>query len=113
MLAFKPPSFKYTGPLRPHYVTPQRSVPAHIKTPDYALTTIPQEELNARAVTTIEVKTEEQLKLMRAACKVRFLSHITDLMPNFLIAFLHRLDARCWTLLVALFVRASPRRRST
>ena len=33
---FKPPSFGYTGKLRPAYVSARRAVPEHIQRPDYA-----------------------------------------------------------------------------
>jgi hypothetical protein len=36
--AFVPPFFGYTGPLRPAYVTPMRTVPDDIPKPEYALT---------------------------------------------------------------------------
>lgn len=65
-LAFRPPLFDYTGPLRPHYVTPRRSVPAHIQRPDYASTGVPQGE----NYPTIHINTPKEIAGIRAACKL-------------------------------------------
>jgi methionyl aminopeptidase len=42
---FKAPEFRYTGKLRPHYVTPTRSVPDHIPKPDYFISGVPKSEM--------------------------------------------------------------------
>eukprot|EP00466_Bigelowiella_natans_P000384 jgi/Bigna1/51508/estExt_Genewise1Plus.C_10273 len=68
-LAFKPPPFNYTGKLRPHYVTPMRKVPAHIKKPDYADTGKPVSE-NTPARDKIVIHTKEQIKRIRHICKI-------------------------------------------
>eukprot|EP00470_Lotharella_oceanica_P017106 CAMPEP_0170184858 /NCGR_PEP_ID=MMETSP0040_2-20121228/34858_1 /TAXON_ID=641309 /ORGANISM="Lotharella oceanica, Strain CCMP622" /LENGTH=355 /DNA_ID=CAMNT_0010431055 /DNA_START=59 /DNA_END=1127 /DNA_ORIENTATION=+ len=67
-LAFKPPSFPYTGELRPHYVTPMRKVPAHIKKPDYAATGIPASEM--RDKDKVVILNQTQIEGLREACRV-------------------------------------------
>lgn len=46
--SFRAPPFPYTGPLRPYYVGPMRSVPDHIQKPDYAETGVPESEKQAK-----------------------------------------------------------------
>uniref|UniRef100_A0A7S3YVT8 Methionine aminopeptidase n=2 Tax=Lotharella globosa TaxID=91324 RepID=A0A7S3YVT8_9EUKA len=67
-LAFKPPSFAYTGKLRPHYVTPMRKVPAHIKKPDYAISGTPVSEM--RDKDKVVILNEKQIEGLREACRV-------------------------------------------
>lgn len=73
------------GPLRPGIVSPMRTVPKHIKRPEYAETGLyfslsfimtkkkkgdPVSERTARSSSMIEVKTPEQIEKMRKACRV-------------------------------------------
>eukprot|EP01083_Nonionella_stella_P194969 718614_1 len=67
---FKHPNFSYTGPLRPHYVSPLREVPAHIERPDYADEGIPTSEMNRRGNNKIDVKTPEEIEIMREVCRL-------------------------------------------
>mmetsp|Transcript_12641 Transcript_12641/g.17522 ORF Transcript_12641/g.17522 Transcript_12641/m.17522 type:complete len:354 (+) Transcript_12641:159-1220(+) len=67
-LEFKPPSFDYTGPLRPHYVTPMRRVPDTIPKPDYALTGKPISEMQHKDK--VVIHTKQQIKGIREACRV-------------------------------------------
>ncbi|SPQ98449.1 Methionine aminopeptidase [Plasmodiophora brassicae] len=67
---YQPPEFNYTGPLRPHYVTPMRTVPDRITRPDYAETGVPRTELQKRGDTKIEIKTPEQVEGMRKVCRL-------------------------------------------
>ena len=67
---FVPPAFKWTGPLRPHYVTPMRSVPPSIALPDWAHTGIPASEDKVRHSTVVEIQTPEQIARMREACRI-------------------------------------------
>mmetsp|Transcript_98481 Transcript_98481/g.180554 ORF Transcript_98481/g.180554 Transcript_98481/m.180554 type:complete len:430 (+) Transcript_98481:81-1370(+) len=57
-------SFKYTGKLRPGKVSPMREVPSEIQRPDYADDGVPKQR---GMVMTVEVKTPEDIKGMRAA----------------------------------------------
>lgn len=59
--------FAFTGPLRPGVVSPMRSVPDHIKKPDYWQTGQPISE--QKAENKIPVYTKEQIAGIRAACK--------------------------------------------
>lgn len=65
-LDFRPPHFDYTGPLRPAWVSPRRSVPPHIARPDYAETGEPKGENRA----TIHINTPAEIKGIRAACRL-------------------------------------------
>jgi methionyl aminopeptidase len=67
---FTPPSFKYTGGLRPHFVTPQQSTPPEIPRPEYALTGQPVSESSQRGNATIHVCTKKEIRGIRAACKL-------------------------------------------
>ena len=69
-LSYQPPAFDYTGPLRPHYVTPRRTVPAHIQKPDYAESGIPMSEMKLRGNHTIHIHTAKEIAGMRAANKL-------------------------------------------
>jgi len=68
--AFTPPSMRYTGTLRPHYVSPQLSTPPEIPRPDYALTGQPVSEHAMRGNATIHVNTKKEIRGIRAACKI-------------------------------------------
>ena len=65
-LNFRPPPFEYTGDLRPGWVSPRRTVPAHIQKPDYASGAAPQGE-NSH---TIHIHTPAEIKAIRAVCKI-------------------------------------------
>eukprot|EP00298_Acanthocystis_sp_HF-20_P016622 c21532_g1_i3.p1 GENE.c21532_g1_i3~~c21532_g1_i3.p1 ORF type:complete len:146 (+),score=48.93 c21532_g1_i3:35-439(+) len=70
---YVPPQFDYTGPLRPFYVSPMRTVPPQIQRPDYA--DHPQGiSLLERASKSneIEVYTADTIKKMRKTCAVSF-----------------------------------------
>lgn len=60
--------FEFTGKIRPWPITPMRTVPAHIKKPDYANTSVPLSELAIKSKKQIDVNTEEDIKKIKAAC---------------------------------------------
>lgn len=62
------PSYEYRGALRPDTITPVREVSKHIVKPDYAVSGIPVSEQQASKE--IPVYTKEEIKGIRAACKV-------------------------------------------
>jgi len=66
-----PPEFEYTGPLRPHYVSPLREVPAHIRRPDYAdhPQGVSESERSSRR-SAIQVHSPEAINKMRKACRL-------------------------------------------
>jgi methionyl aminopeptidase len=68
--AFQPPPFIYKGPLRPYYVTPQRTVPDHIQKPDYHLSGQPTSEMKLRGSNRIIINTPEQIAGIREACRL-------------------------------------------
>ena len=68
--SFKVPRFDYTGPLRPSYVTPMRSVPADIAKPDYAASCIPFSEQRVKSSKHITVYTSSELSGIRRACRL-------------------------------------------
>jgi methionyl aminopeptidase len=67
---FVPPAFAYTGKLRPHFVTPRRTVPDHIPKPDYWKTGIPQSERTSKARHTSPIYTAEEIAGIREACRI-------------------------------------------
>lgn len=69
-LTFVPPSFAYTGSLRPHFVSPMRTVPDHIMRPDYADTGIPASEKVAKANYTVPIYTKKEVEGIREACRI-------------------------------------------
>eukprot|EP00479_Gromia_sphaerica_P012184 TRINITY_DN6312_c0_g1_i1.p1 TRINITY_DN6312_c0_g1~~TRINITY_DN6312_c0_g1_i1.p1 ORF type:complete len:116 (+),score=14.07 TRINITY_DN6312_c0_g1_i1:192-539(+) len=71
MRAFKPPPFDYTGPLKPYYVSPMRSVPPETLKPDYYLDGLPTSEMARKRDTAIEIKSKSQIAKMRKVCRVR------------------------------------------
>jgi len=68
--SFTPFAFDYTGPLRPDFVTPMRTVPDHILKPDYAVSGVSVGEQRARAQAQIPIYDAKQIKGIRAACKI-------------------------------------------
>ncbi len=69
-LTFTPPSFAYTGALRPAYVSPMRTVPDHIMRPDYADTGIPASEKVAKANYSVPIYTKKEIEGIREACRI-------------------------------------------
>jgi len=65
-LNFVPPPFDYTGDLRPAWVSPRRTVPAHIQKPDYAANGQPQGE-NQHS---IHINSAAEIKGIRAASRL-------------------------------------------
>lgn len=63
-------NFPFTGKLRPWPYGPKRTVPSHIKTPDYAEFGIPLSERAIRGNTKIKVLTAEEIKKMRTVSKM-------------------------------------------
>ena len=66
-LEYVPPAFDYTGPLRPHYVTPMRTVPPHIEKPDHADSGIPFQEMKLRGSTAIHLNSPAEIRGIREA----------------------------------------------
>ena len=64
--------YSFTGPLRPGYVSPMRTVPDSIAKPDYAVTSIPlgEQESRKQGRPSIVPKTPEEYERLRAACVV-------------------------------------------
>jgi len=62
--------FHFTGPIRPGIVGPRREVPSHIQAPAYVATGKDVAEAKARGSTTIEVKTPQQIEILREAGKL-------------------------------------------
>jgi len=63
--------YKFTGPLRPAYVTPMRKVPSGIQLPDYAIDSIPHSEKAAdRRNQQIVIHTPEEIEIMREVSKI-------------------------------------------
>eukprot|EP00808_Paulinella_micropora_P003342 g30968.t1 len=67
---FRPPDFKWTGQLRPHYVTPMRSVPSHITAPDYHLSGFPESEAAIRGSAKIHINSAQEIEGIREACRI-------------------------------------------
>ncbi|KAL6450291.1 MAP1 Methionine aminopeptidase 1 [Candida maltosa Xu316] len=65
------PNFEYTGDLRPHYpLTPRRSVPKHIKLPDYAQHGKPISEIKNDRVGKIPVLTPKEIEKIKKVAKI-------------------------------------------
>ncbi|KAJ3135578.1 hypothetical protein HK101_004113, partial [Irineochytrium annulatum] len=65
------PTYKFTGKLRPVYpLSPTRTVPAHIKRPDYAETGNPLSEQRNRNTTQIDVLSPAEIEKMREICRI-------------------------------------------
>ena len=80
---YMPPSFAYTSALRPHYVTPLRSVPDTIQKPEYWKTGEPLSEQEHKATNIIPIYTPEQIEGIRAACKLGMFCLIYDFVRVF------------------------------
>jgi methionyl aminopeptidase len=65
---FTPPAFKYSGHLRPHYVSPMQSTPPEIPQPDYALTGHSASEQAQLGV--LHICTKKEIQGIRTACKL-------------------------------------------
>ncbi|KFG48548.1 methionine aminopeptidase [Toxoplasma gondii RUB] len=62
-------SFSFTGELRPWPILQcMRSVPPHIQQPDYALSGVPQSELDSRRKSNVHVHSEEEIQRLRETC---------------------------------------------
>jgi methionyl aminopeptidase len=68
--AFVAPKFTYTGSLRPHWVSPMRSVPPHIKKPEYYATGQPVSEINDRNSAKLYINSPAEIAGIKAACKI-------------------------------------------
>lgn len=69
--AYNPwPWYQYTGKLRPFPYGEKRTVPSHIKKPDYAITGIPKSEMDVKKNNKIEVHSGETIEGMRTVCKL-------------------------------------------
>ena len=66
---FEPPKFRYTGELRPAYVTPMRALPNTIERPEYFATGVATREQMGRRKPIAIVK-GELLDKMRVACRL-------------------------------------------
>lgn len=60
----------YTGPLRAGYVSPQMTVPDHVKKPDYATTGEPIGEYVEKRRNTIHVYTPQEIERVRRSCQI-------------------------------------------
>ena len=54
--------------MRPGKVSPKLAVPENIVKPDYGLTSYPASEISSKFQTTIEVKTPEDIEILRKVC---------------------------------------------
>ncbi|KAJ1977058.1 Methionine aminopeptidase 1 [Dimargaris cristalligena] len=65
------PAYYYSGAIRPTYpLGPRRTVPDHIKRPDYAETGIPTSEQAVRSSTKIEVLNAEEIEIIRHVARM-------------------------------------------
>jgi len=66
------PRFEWTGPLRPSFVTPMRSVPDSILKPDYAVSGIPHGEMRLKSsnARSIPIYSAADVSGIRRACKL-------------------------------------------
>jgi methionyl aminopeptidase len=67
---YVPPKFRYTGPLRPWYVSPPGIIPESIPKPDYYMSGIPVSEQSSKARKTIAIYSPKEIEGIRAACKI-------------------------------------------
>lgn len=67
---FTVPKFKYTGALRPAYVSPARPIPDHIPKPDYYLTGVPLSEKTSKARHTTPIYSAEEIQGIKEACQI-------------------------------------------
>lgn len=64
------PNFQYTGDLRPNYpLTPRKSVPKHIKLPDYAKDGKPYSEIKNDRLGKIPIMSEKDIEKIRKVSK--------------------------------------------
>jgi methionyl aminopeptidase len=70
ILDYRPPSFPYTGNLRPAFITQMRTVPKSVQKPDYALSGESPSEQKEKRDNKIHVNTKAEIKGIRAACKI-------------------------------------------
>ena len=66
----KRPMFQWTGKLRPHPISPYRTVPSHIARPDYATTGYPASEIESKAQQVVPVLSAKDIAGLRAACRL-------------------------------------------
>jgi len=66
---FRPPRFRYTGELRPWYVTPMRYIPSSIPGPDWQFTGRPQQENANRGKAPEMISDPTDLANLREACR--------------------------------------------
>ena len=66
----KRPLYQWTGRLRPHPISPYRTVPEHIPRPDYATTGWPAEEMESKKQNVVHLHTPEEVAGIRAACQL-------------------------------------------
>jgi len=64
------PAFDWTGPLQPFPISPRRLVPEHIARPEWASTGRPTQEQASEWQNSVEIKSPEQIRKLREACKV-------------------------------------------
>lgn len=65
------PDFQFTGDLRPHYpLSPRRSVPKHIKLPDYAKDGRPISEIKNDRLGKITILTPKEIEKVRKVAKI-------------------------------------------
>ena len=65
------PTYPYTGSLRPVYpLSPYRSVPSHIRRPDYAEDGIPRSEFGFKSPLKITILNEKEQDAMRKVCRL-------------------------------------------
>ncbi|CAL9038049.1 unnamed protein product [Musa banksii] len=66
----KLPHFGWTGALRPCPISKRRLVPDGVEKPDWSIDGIPKTELNSDLQNIVEIKTPEQIELMRETCRI-------------------------------------------
>ncbi|XP_071953603.1 methionine aminopeptidase 1-like [Antedon mediterranea] len=66
------PGYVYSGPLRPHIVSPKREVLPEIDKPDYAsdVKGYPASEMAVRGSTQIKVLSSEEIEILRETCRL-------------------------------------------
>jgi len=66
---FRPPKFRYTGELRPWYVTPMRYIPSRIPAPEWQFSGIPKKELANSGKPPEIISDPTDLANLREACR--------------------------------------------
>ena len=93
----KRPLYQWTGKLRPHPVSPYRSVPAHIGRPDYASTGWPADEMESKKQNVVHLHSPAEVEGIRAACVlVRLAPRKCALQGDALKGLARDRAARCW-----------------